>query len=207
MCFAVKHFSTNLGINIMEVVTGFFVGLATGYLLTWPALVVLFLFGTLFEYNGARGWAVFTGLIAIAVSFFYFDVPMQTIAIYAAGYFGLGLAWSIWRYKRFVDERSEEIRKSSNSPRMKGIYAEQLRPTNNLDTIAAWILIWPFSFVERVAGDLINAVQTLITKVFKGVYNKIFNAAVGDLIKEAEEAERKELEEARLERERDRGRV
>jgi chromate transport protein ChrA len=39
---------------MIETVAGFFVGFATGYLFTWPSLVMLFLFGTVFEYNGAQ---------------------------------------------------------------------------------------------------------------------------------------------------------
>jgi hypothetical protein len=160
----------------------FFAGLATGYLLTWPTLIGLFLFGTLFEYNGARGWAVFVGLVALVIAFFFFTVPLQTIAIYAVAYGVIGTLWSFWRYKRFVEEEAEYIRNESYDAETKARRAKQLHPTQNLDTITAWIIIWPFSFVESVAGDLINFVQTLVTKVFKGVYNKIYNAAVSDLL-------------------------
>jgi hypothetical protein len=53
-----------------------------------------------------------------------------------------------------------------------------------LDTITAWILIWPFSLTENLCGDIIHFIETLVKKVFKGVYNRIYENAVGQLIKD-----------------------
>lgn len=167
----------------------FLAGVFTGYVLTWPTLIALFVFGTLFEYNEARGWAVFTAIVALLVSFFYFDVPLGTLAVYAAGYVAIGVVWSFWRYKRYVEVRADKIREMYNDPNkdqhLRRSFINDLRPTSNLDTITAWIVIWPFSFVESVAGDLINFIQNLVTKTFKAVYLKIYTSALGDLANDA----------------------
>ena len=70
---------------MFETLFVFLSGMATAYLLTWPALIVLLVLGILFEHNGARGWAVFTGLVAIATSYFFFAVPFETMIVYAVG--------------------------------------------------------------------------------------------------------------------------
>ena len=50
------------------------VALFTAYMLTWPALVILLILGIAFEHNGNRACAVFTGLVAMLVSYFFFNV-------------------------------------------------------------------------------------------------------------------------------------
>jgi len=167
---------------MFETISVFFAGLATAYLLTWPGLIALFILGILFEHNGARGWAVFTGIVSIAVGYFFFAVPLADLAIYAVGYVLVGLVWSFWRYKRFVETEVASIKERISNPETRRTRAEDLHPTKNLDTITAWILIWPFSAVESVVGDVINVIQTLVQKVFKGVYHKIYTSATADLI-------------------------
>jgi hypothetical protein len=50
-----------------------------------------------------------------------------------------------------------------------------------LPTITAWITIWPFSLVENFVGDIINFIQDLVQKVFRGIYHKIYDSAVAAL--------------------------
>jgi len=163
---------------------GFLGGLATGYLLTWPGLFVLFVLGVLFEHNDARGWAVFTGIGALVASFFFFGLTLSDIAFIAIGYVVVGLLWSFWRYKRYLVEQVARIKASGVSEDMKRHRAEQLHPAKNLDTITAWIIIWPFSVISSLTGDLIDLIQTLVQKVFKGVYHRMYVSATADLIKD-----------------------
>lgn len=162
----------------------FLAGVATAYLLTWPAFVILCIFGILFEHNGRRGWAVFTGLVTLAVSYFFFAVPLATLAYYVGGYAAIGLVWSFWRYGRFV--KSEAARVKAD-PYIKdteyATYAARLAPSKNIDTITAWIIIWPFSVVENLTGDIINILEYAVTNAFKSVYNSIYNRMVSDLVK------------------------
>lgn len=161
---------------------GFFAGVfafLAGFMLSWPALLILAGFGVLFEHNGSRGWAVTTMLLLAATCYFFFAVPLLTILIGAAVYLVVGVIWSVWRYKRHVDKVVEANKDESATTR--NFVLRDLHPKAMLSTLTAWIVIWPFSFIEHVTGDLINALQALVTKVFRGVYHKIYNKAVAAL--------------------------
>lgn len=160
------------------------------YLLTWPTLVGILLLGIVFEHKGARGWAVFTGIVAMAVSYFYFEVTLQAILYWALAYLAIGLVWSFWRYNVYAKETVKWIKtlqvpdKFSESYRQTHI--DNLAPSKNLDRITAWIIIWPFSAIENILGDVINAIQSLVTRVFKGVYSKIYLSHIKSLDLKAE---------------------
>jgi len=154
-------------------------GWIAGYLFTWPGLLGLFLLGVVFEHNDWRGFAVFTGLVALVSAYFFFDIPLVTLAMITAAYAVIGFIWSFWRYKRFVVTKLVEYksRYSSND----GYYAREaagLAPGKHIDTISAWVIIWPFSMVGCITGDIIDAVGELIQKFFKGVYRKIYDSAM-----------------------------
>lgn len=162
--------------------TGFLAGLfgfLAGLLLTWPALIVLVVLGILFEHNGARGWALFTAIIVAACAYFFFQVSLISIGIGAIAYIAIGLVWSFWRYKRHASKVVEENREASQSQKERALAA--LHPKAMLGTITAWIMIWPFSMVENIIGDLITAIQLLVTKFFRGVYHKVYDSAVAAL--------------------------
>lgn len=158
----------------------FLLGLATGYLLTWPALAILLVVGFAMEYMECRKLAVFFGLSAMAVAKFYFDVPWGTIGGIAVAYLIIGVIWSFWRYRSFVSENVEHIKTLPEK------YWEQRReylaPTKNLDRITAWITVWPFSLVEHLIGDIIDAIRALVTKFFRGVYHKIYTSLTAGLL-------------------------
>lgn len=163
---------------------GFFMslfGFLAGLLLTWPAFIALIFLGILFEHNGARGWAVFAALALAAVSYFFFHVGLMTIAISAGAYLVIGVVWSFWRYKRHASDVVEKFKDAMQ--RDKEIAIAKLHPKAMLSTITAWIVIWPFSAVENVVGDLITGLQALVSKIFRGVYHRIYDAAVGQLTK------------------------
>lgn len=142
-------------------------------------LVALAILGILFEHNGARGWSVFTALVVAAVAYIAFNVSLITIAIGAVAYVVVGLVWSFWRYKRHAAKVVEEKRNSSAMEKERAL--RELHPRAMLGTITAWIMIWPFSMVENIVGDLINLIQSLVTKFFRGVYHNIYDAAVSAL--------------------------
>ena len=152
------------------------------WFISWPALVVFCLFGVWCEHSESRGFAVFWALVAAVSAFFYFNVPLIDIAVYAALYLLTGVVWSFYRYKRFIVAKIEQI-VNSNYGR-----PEDYHPTKMLDTITAWIVIWPFSLLENLCGDIINGIETLVKKVFKGVYNRIYENAINDINKGNENA-------------------
>ena len=149
----------------------------TTWLVSWPALVAFCLFGIWCEHGESRGFAVFWALVAAVTAFFYFNVPLVDIAIYSAAYLVIGVVWSFYRYKRFIVSMVEHLREMNY--KLESI--SQYHPTKMLDTITAWIIIWPFSLLENLCGDIINGIETLVKKVFKGVYNRIYEKAVGGL--------------------------
>lgn len=149
------------------------------FLLSWPALIGLVLLGILFEHNGSRGWAVSTALAIAAVSYFFFAVPLTTLLIGAGAYLAFGLVWSFYRYKRHAMLVVAQNKTADALTRENALY--RLHPKNMLSTITAWIVIWPFSAIENVAGDIINSIQLLVTKFFRGVYFRIYDSAVNEL--------------------------
>jgi hypothetical protein len=152
------------------------VAFVAGFLLTWPALIAFVLLGILFEHNGARGWAVASALAVMAVSYFFFSIPLMTLGLGALGYIVLGLIWSFYRYKRHALKVVEDNKNKSD--REKQVALTKLHPSNMWDSIMAWVLIWPFSLIENFVGDIINAIQMLVQKVFRGVYHRIYDSAV-----------------------------
>ena len=142
-------------------------------------LVILAVLGILFEHNGARGWSVFTALVVAAVAYISFNVSLVMIGIGAVAWLAIGLVWSFWRYKRHAAKVVEENRDAPAG--VKERVLRDLHPRAMLPTITAWIMIWPFSMVENIVGDLINLVQTLVTKFFRGIYHSIYDAAVAAL--------------------------
>lgn len=159
---------------------GFFAGLA-GFIAGWAFLIlgVLFLLGILSEHNESSGWAVFWMVLAAGVAWIAFSLPLMWLAIGAVAYIVIGLFWSFWRYKRHVSKMVEKHKESSSMERERVL--RQLHPKEMLGTITAWIVVWPFSLVENLVGDIINFIQSLVTKFFRGVYFRIYDAAVAAL--------------------------
>jgi len=154
------------------------------FLATWPAILVLCILGIWCEHGESRGWAVFWALVAGVSAYFYFEVPLQRIAIASVGYLCFGLVWSFYRYKRFITAKAEEYAGMKTDWMDLGI--QRFHPSKMLDTITAWIIIWPFSLIENLCGDIINGIETLVKRVFNGVYTRIYNAAVADMIRKDE---------------------
>jgi hypothetical protein len=150
----------------------------SAWLVTWPALAVFCLFGVWAEYWESRGSAIFWAVVTAVTAYFYFNVPLGDLVVYTIGYLIVGFFWSFYRYSRFVFKKAEHYSRFSSNPR--GLM-EDFHPSKMLDTITAWIIIWPFSLIENLCGDIINFVETLVKKVFKGVYNRIYEKAVGNL--------------------------
>jgi len=159
----------------MEALLGFIAGWA----LSWPALIAIIFLGIVFEANEAHGWAVTFGVIAAAIAYFFFSVPLMTLALYSAGYVVVGLFWSWWRYKRYADQMVEKYKGRSEQDRRHAL--QQLHPKNMIGKFTTWVLVWPFSMVENIAGDAIKLLQEVISKFFRGIYHRIYNNAVGAL--------------------------
>ncbi len=157
------------------------VAFLAGWFLSWPALGLMLLLGIIFEANEAHSWSMFTGIVTAIVAYFFFSIPFVSLLIYSVGYFVVGFIWSFWRYKRFVDLEVNTVTKGNRQ-----YMIEKIKPSNMLSTITTWVIVWPFSMIENIVGDLINLVQTAITKFFRGVYNRIYENAINNLIRKSE---------------------
>lgn len=163
---------------MFETVVGFLAVLGS----SWIILAGLFLLGAIFEFAEWRGFAVFTALVAGVAAYFFFKVPFLDLLMYAGGYLAFGLVWSFWRYKRYVDKHIEAYKKDNTSQRGGMDYLiEKLKPSNMWSTIVAWVFVWPFSMIENLLGDVFRIVETLVKKVFRGVYNRIYQSAISAL--------------------------
>jgi membrane protein implicated in regulation of membrane protease activity len=148
-----------------------------GFWLSWPCLIVLALLGICFEHaKGLRPIAVMLLIALAATAYFFFQLPLATIGIGAVGYLVIGLIWSFWRYKRQVEETVEELKDSSES--QKRMTMLELHPKQMVGSITAWIIVWPFSLIDNLIGDLINAIQRTIVIWFRSVYHRIYDGAM-----------------------------
>lgn len=155
---------------------------AAGFILGWGwvALAILVILGIMLESHSSTGWAVFTGLLTATLAFFFFKLSLVSLAIGVAVYVPIGLFWSWYRYKRHAAKEVERARNMSVS--QKEMIVKGLHPKAMLGTIVQWILIWPFSIVENLIGDLIHAIESLVTKWFRGVYHTIYDSAVKSIL-------------------------
>lgn len=154
---------------------------AAGWLLSWPALIILAILGIIFEANDGHKMAVFLAIVAAVVSYFFFGLTLTQLAYYGAAYVGAGLIWSFWRYKRHCDKMVEKHKGETLEYRQRVV--ERMRPSNMISQITMWIMAWPFSAVENIAGDLIVTFQSLVTRFFRGVYNRVFDSASAELLR------------------------
>lgn len=145
------------------------------YLLSWPALAVILFLGVLAEHYDSPKMAVFLGIVAIAISYVMFKVPLTTLAVIAGVYLVAGVLWSFWRYTRFVRSGVKRIRAVYTSEDTIKNQIRYLAPNQNIGKIVRWILIWPLSLVGSITGDIINLTHKLVTQVFNQVYEKIFS--------------------------------
>lgn len=152
------------------------------YLITWPAIVIFAILGIICESNESHSAAIFFGMIVAGVSYIYFGLTVSTLSLYIIAYFVAGFIWSFWRYKRYCEMFVNEYNKSTSSYRKE--YLEKIRPNKMLGEITTWVIVWPFSIIENLTGDIINFIQTAITKFFKGVYTRIYESAISGINQE-----------------------
>lgn len=152
-----------------------------GWFLSWPALIGLCVLGIFAEHNDGRGFAVFVAIVTSVVAVLFFSVPLADAALYGVGYLAVGFVWSFWRYRRFVATKVAYIKEHTVDPERRKDQASTLAPKYHIDTIVAWVVIWPFSAVENLASDLIDGLTTLVKTTFKAIYHKIYTSATAGL--------------------------
>ena len=135
---------------MIESVLAFF----AGFLLTWPDLILLLSLGALAEHNEAHGFALFLGVVSAVIAYFFFNLTLASIALYALGYVAVGLVWSVWRYKRHAD--NIVTKHLNSSPQDRAYAIQRLHPMAMLSPIVSWVVAWPFSAIVSVCSDLLS---------------------------------------------------
>lgn len=154
-------------------------GFLAGFLLNWYAFVALVIFGILAETNDSHKWATFFGIVLLAISYFFFHIPLETMAWGLGAYLLTGFGWSIYRYKRYVDTKVKASMNADTKEKQRVIY--NMKPSNMLDKLTAWVIVWPFSVIENFVGDIVDAIQHVISKWLHGIYKKIHSSAADKL--------------------------
>lgn len=159
----------------------FLLGLFVGYTLAWPMLALLFVIGLVLEHNEAR-WSAFFCLIAM-VWVVAAQVAMPSagvLAIVLLVYAVVGIVWSFWRYKLFVDQSIEEASPKASEVEMSYLIS-RVSPEQNVSRIVSWVLTWPLGVIEYSFRGAFSAVEYAVKHVFQAVYKAIYNRAVRKL--------------------------
>lgn len=146
----------------------FFMGLITGYFLNWFALSALVLLAVFFEAIDCPKTTVALTLLAGFVAYLFFGVPLTYVLYGLVGYAVIGVAWSLWRYRRYV---RAFVAKYPNGDFSK------LAPAREAGRIVQWMLAWPVSMVSSITGDIIVVAKSLVTGWLRGIYEGIWRDA------------------------------
>lgn len=147
----------------------FIMGLITGYLLNWFALSGLILLAIFFEAIDCPKTAVFLVLLTGFVAYLFFQIPLAHVAYGLAAYLVIGVLWSIWRYKRYVQWAVAEDPHRSEY--------KHLAPAHNTGRIIHWWLVWPVSMISNVIGDLMVLAKRVVTDWLRSIYEGIYRDA------------------------------
>lgn len=107
-----------------------------------------------------------------------FSLNWQSILLGVAVYAVLGVAWSMFRWTRFVKEKADYYRKQYGTKLDKSnrsCLASAIDATSNKSRITGWIAYWPWSLIWNLTGDVFK----MLYETLQGVYQKISDRAVG----------------------------
>ena len=156
-------------------------------LLTWPAIVLLCIFAIVVENNESHKFAAFLTLVIGFVAWQFFGIPDQIMIYAAVAFVPIGLAWSIWRWKVYCKEKVEHYsninrRSPKDDPRYsKEEILAELELYRHTDKLVSWVLAWPVSVIERMLGDIVRIVKTIVVEWCGNIYKKIASSAVDGL--------------------------
>ena len=152
---------------------------------------ILFLGGAVLwtTHTESEAWALFWMVGLITCLYFIFNIPLTWLLIGIAAYIPIGLGWSVYRFKRFCKDKykyvTEAINKNTakaagsklnnNTRYLKDNFKEEVKPSSNIDKIVIWVLIWPFSLIDNLIGDLLDLIEDFIKKYLIKIYENIAN--------------------------------
>lgn len=157
----------------------FLLGVVVGVMSSWWWLWALLFAILAFEHHEYEGWGIF-GLILLVITFYIIlDINTKYLIISSILYIPLGIAWSIYRWKRHCSSVMEDydidvkLAGCELDSYQKGRFIDRLKASNNITKIVNWVIVWPFSLLDNLIGDIIDFVTQVIKKHLIGIYNKI----------------------------------
>jgi len=104
-------------------------------------------------------------------------MTLTGLLYYGVVFIIIGIGWSLFKWKLIVQNEIEKG-KLYNSP--KDEVKREINYKKDYDTIAYWILLWPFSLLGYVVNDFIcNAMKKLINKI-NTLYDRITDRLLSD---------------------------
>jgi len=113
---------------------------------------------------------------------YIYDNPLRIIWQVLA-YFGIGAAWSIFKYRSFLVKGKKsfsEPRGGDESYRTR--FIDYYKFENNRDRIGSWILFWPWSVVVSFFRDLWWEIVNWIMDMLGVVYKRMWKNVFGDML-------------------------
>ena len=159
----------------MEFLLGITLGVMGSQWWLWGLMMAIMVF----EHHNYEGWGIFGILLFIATLFIILDINTKYLIISGILYIPLGVAWSIYRWKRHC---SSVMKDYDLDVKMAGCeldgyqksgFIDRLKASNNVTKIVNWVIVWPFSLLDNLIGDIIDFVTQMIKKHLIGIYNKI----------------------------------
>lgn len=113
------------------------------------------------------------------------SVPANYVWYSLAAYVPVGLVWSMYRWKRYVDKKVDwynyQVSNGGYSDRayidLKDRLGQDIDVKEQVSRVTGWVLAWPISVLDNVLGDLVETVKRLITVYFRSVYDRIADNA------------------------------
>lgn len=151
----------------------------------WPvALIIVWLFVVSVSTAGEQVFVAFLAtVIAMAIAYFAFGAnllayvasnPLSTLVL-AVMYFVMGMAWSIYRWWDRVSEKSIILAGMSPDDGQRKYVRQEIDPESRdaRQSIKTWIVLWPFSMLGHLFGDLLLRLADKLYEMTLGAYKRI----------------------------------
>lgn len=139
-------------------------------LLTPYAIGALLLISAICDHRQSQGWGLFWIIVSGAIAHFTFGVDSKLIGYAALAYIPVGVAWSMFRYKRHTNAI---VKKAQEGDISESRAISLVKLSENKARITYWIAAWPVSLIGRIVGDVYDAIESVIVRLFKGTYARI----------------------------------
>lgn len=152
-----------------------------GVLFSWyfMCFCIVAIFTTL--HNEAEAWAGFwTFLVGVSL-YGMFNIDVETLGYMAILWLPIGIAWSLWRFKRYTRYiMLKSDMKSMNNSELNRL-KDRISPSGNISRIVGWIIAWPFSLIENIFSDLFTLISEIVRTHLIGLYNQIVRGYLGEI--------------------------